>query len=1784
VVVVVAARAVFVLVDAAQPPPLAHQKMGAKKTFEKKKTVVRSCKERLEETTIMAGKTNKKPNRQKSISHGDGFFAMGKSLVESLPFCVKVFDAKGNLVFINRHGRKEHALEGWTDAQIRKWDFLECIVPEDRPSVKRAMRHALAGKSTHLELRHSLVHAKGGPCDCTLVPLKSGGRIQGFMASSLDTTQRKRAQEKIEKRNEDLFASKERLEILLKTFPDPMDIVDEHLNVLWANDKLKKTCHQDIVGKKCYQVYRDNKIQCEHCPLKKPIKIGEKKTLIAQQVLGGRTIEISHTAMRFEGKKAILEVFKDVTERTKAEEALKKSEKRYHDIFEGSKDALMLLDSHRFFDCNRTTLKMFGYKTVQEFCMKHPGQVSPPTQPDGTPSDTFANRRIQEAFRRGSITFEWMHRRNNGTLFPATVTLVPFDLEGRRVIQATVQDITQRKKTEDSLRESQRLLRAEQAIAGIGSYVLTIETGLWESSEVLDRILGIDAHHKHTVESWANVLHPEDRNMMTDYFSKEVLGKHHRFDKEYRILRPSDGQTRWVHGYGDLDFGKDGKPAKMIGAIMDITERKRSEEALRTSEQKFRGLYESLHDAFIQVDMAGRLVGFNDPYREMLGYSEAELRKLTYSEITPRKWHAMETKILKGQILKQGYSDVYEKEYIRKDGVTIPVELRTFLLRDSTGSPTGMWATVRDISERKRSQEAIADMARFPNENPDPVMRIASNGSITYANKPGQHFMTPGGIGSKPRFPPELKMAIRKAQRSRRQQETTLTTNQRTYIFTLSPSPSKGEVSLYGHDITERRIAEIAMNASELRYRRLFETAKDGILILDHESGNVVDVNPFLTEILKMPKSSILGQELWQLGFLKDIVQNKANFLELKRKKYIRYEDLPMETADGRKIHVEFISNVYDVGGKNVIQCNIRDITDRWKAEKMLLESETRYRSLFKSMLNGFALHEILCDKKGKPIDYRFLQVNPAFERMTGLKASDIIGKTVLKVMPGTEPSWIEAYGKVALTGKPAHFENYSSELKQHYEVLAYSPKPGTFATLIADVTERKRAEEAFIFSELRYRRLFETAKDGILILDYETGRVVDSNDFLSRILGLPKSNLMGKELWELGFLRDIAQNKANFLELKRKRYIRYEDLPMETVDGRKIHVEFISNVYDVGGKNVIQCNIRDITDRWKAEQEAIRLKEFNERIVKDSPTGIVTTDIDGNITSANPTILKMLGSPNEQATLKFNVLTLKPMVKQGLSPLFRKCLKEAKTAQAYGMPYVSYWGKPSSLSIKVVPLLDTKGKQVGSIALIEDVTERKKAEEEIADWAHIPQENPRPILRINKKAMLMYLNPSSNDLIKGWKPKVGEKLAPALRKAVQPHLHSKTQTEFEIRLGKTLFSCLLVPVPKRGYVNLYFLDITQSKKTEEAIKASGARLKAIFDYSRDAIMTLEPPAWNFTSANATAIEMFGCKGKKDFIQRDPKLYSPEKQPDGRLSDPAMKNMVEKAMNEGSSLFEWTFRRLGGEDFPTSVLLNRVELEGKTFLQATVRDISEQKRIEQTKNDLISLASHQLRTPPTGIKWFASMLLDEDVGKINPQQRSYLKEILFNNQRMIDLVHSLLNVSRIELGTFFINPKLQRVRASKIIDDILDELKPRILEKKLRIIKRKEGNPPVIETDPGLLRIILHNLINNATQYTNTGDRITLGTRRKGSLALLTVSDTGLGIPKSQQPKIFTKFFRADNAALKEAQGTGLGLYITKKIVETMGGSLAFRSTLGKGSTFTLAIPIRFKKQETNNP
>lgn len=251
--------------------------------------------------------------------------------------------------------------------------------------------------------------------------------------------------------------------------------------------------------------------------------------------------------------------------------------------------------------------------------------------------------------------------------------------------------------------------------------------------------------------------------------------------------------------------------------------------------------------------------------------------------------------------------------------------------------------------------------------------------------------------------------------------------------------------------------------------------------------------------------------------------------------------------------------------------------------------------------------------------------------------------------------------------------------------------------------------KEALIASEIRYRRLFESAKDGILILDAETGMIVDVNPFLINLLGYSKSDFIEKAIWEIGFLNDIIENKEKFAELQQNKYVRYEDLPLKTSTGNKIHVEFVSNVYIENQKEVIQCNIRDITERINIQNEI----KFQVDLINNVGQAIVATDLQGTVIYWNNAAEKIYGWLSSEA-IGQNIIHLTPA--QQTKEQAIDSMQKLSMGQTWAGEFLVKRKDGSSFPAFVTdtPMVSSDGELKGIIGISSDVTERKRNELEL--------------------------------------------------------------------------------------------------------------------------------------------------------------------------------------------------------------------------------------------------------------------------------------------------------------------------------------------------------------------------------------------------------------------------------------------------------------------------------------
>ena len=248
--------------------------------------------------------------------------------------------------------------------------------------------------------------------------------------------------------------------------------------------------------------------------------------------------------------------------------------------------------------------------------------------------------------------------------------------------------------------------------------------------------------------------------------------------------------------------------------------------------------------------------------------------------------------------------------------------------------------------------------------------------------------------------------------------------------------------------------------------------------------------------------------------------------------------------------------------------------------------------------------------------------------------------------------------------------------------------------------------------------------------------------------------------------------------------------------------------------------------------------------------------------------------------------------------------------------------------------------------------------------------------------------------------------------------------------------------------------------------------------------------------------------------------------------------------------------------------------EKKIGTLVTLHDITREKLVERLKTEFVSLSAHQLRTPLSAIKWTLKMILDGDMGEVNEEQKDLLRKTYESNERMINLINDLLNVTRIEEGRYVYKKKLVSLTdlVEEIVKNYKEEAKRRGINFKFNKTKEKL---PKIKMDPDKVKLVITNLIDNAVRYTSEKGKVIVSLEKKENSIEFFVEDSGIGVPEDQKERIFTKFFRASNAVRTETEGSGLGLFICKNIVEAHDGEVWFESEEGKGSRFYFSLPVK---------
>jgi PAS domain S-box-containing protein len=776
-----------------------------------------------------------------------------------------------------------------------------------------------------------------------------------------------------------------------------------------------------------------------------------------------------------------------------------------------------------------------------------------------------------------------------------------------------------------------------------------------------------------------------------------------------------------------------------------------------------------------------------------------------------------------------------------------------------------------------------------------------------------------------------------------------------------------------------------------------------------------------------------------------------------------------------------------------------------------------------------------------------------------------------------------------------------------------------------AEQARTRTMEQALRASELSYRRLFEAAQDGILILDVETGRITDVNPFLFNLLGFSRDEMIGKTVGELSPFKDIEENKVMLSRLQKDGYVRYEDLPMETRDGRKIAVEFVCNVYQAGDLQVIQCNIRDITKRKLAEANSNLLAA----IVQSSDDAIVGKDLDGLITSWNRGAENIFGYPAGEM-VGTSIRRLIPADRQDEEDRILENVGRGESVLHFETRRQTKDGKLIDVSVTVSPIKDAAGRVTGVSKVLRDVSERKAAEEKIRQlnagleqrvaertaqlqsanqeleaFSYSVSHDLRAPLRhvmgfvdlLQKEAGASLSEKSLRYLatISGSAKRMGELIDDLLsfsrvgRAEIKmsdlnlDELVKDTLGDFQEEITGRNIALQIRPLPgvraDRALLRLVLVNLISN-----AVKFTGQRAEASIEIScapdEDGQAVI---FWNtkgqITEANDSFLKLTGYTradleaGPIDWISMTPPEYA----------DRDQHALTELAASGVCTPFEKEYVRKDGSR--VSILIGAATFEDSpTEGVCFVLDLTERKKLEhqfrqsqkmEGFGQLAGGVAHDFNNILGVIQMQSDLLVDD--GFLTPEQLDCAKEISGAAQRAAALTRQLLLFSRKE------TMQARDLDLSESINGVTQMLR-RILGEHIHIQFKFALLPLFLHADAGMLDQVLLNLAVNARDAMPKGGQLIIETSavnfdetvrtqsaqtRPGSFVCLSVSDTGCGIARENLSRIFEPFFTTKDVG----KGTGLGLATVFGIIQQHQGWINVYSEVGRGTTFRIYLP-----------
>jgi PAS domain S-box-containing protein len=896
-------------------------------------------------------------------------------------------------------------------------------------------------------------------------------------------------------------------------------------------------------------------------------------------------------------------------------------------------------------------------------------------------------------------------------------------------------DRTALKKAEEERVEDTLLFKESQQAASIGSYKTNFKTGFWNSSEVLDQIFGIGSNYVRNVPGWLDIVHPDDRDMMEKYLLEEVIGQRKLFDRKYRIVRKSDGETRWVHGLGKANFDSAGSISELIGTIQDITDYELTVDRLKQSEAQFRSFFENAADAiFIADQESGIILDVNRaacklmllPYDKLIGMHQSKLHPF------PETGKSVDAFTIHLQQVKQNHtSDPEESSILRSDGTIIPIEiLASTVLRNGKDCLMG---TFRDISARKLAEESLmAEEKRIraiTEAAQDAILMIDPAGKISFLNEAAElmfGYSRDEMIGKNlhsliapERYYKDFEKgfirfietgkgdSIGKVKELR-----ALRKNGSEIAIELSLSSLELPEGHYGigiiRDITVRKLIEHDLFKSRQEFQSYFDAGSVGMSVTAPDC-TWIEVNQRLCQMFGYTKKELTGMNWTEITHADDLENNTKLFNQLLEGEINQYElDKRFIRKDGSILYVTLsaVCQRNEDGSVHHILSSYIDITERKQVEDTLKRSEQRYRNIFENVQDVY--FEV-------QLDGTILEVSPSIEIISKgqYRRPELLGQSLYNYYADAN----ERYALIDALVQHGSVSDFEVNLKNKDGSIIQvsisskllSDEKGRHEKIIGsmhDITTRKLTELTLRESEEKFKNLAESSPFAILILQNKTW--VYSNPAGERISGYTSGELSKMNLLDLVHPDDIelVKNRAKLRDAGEVPVPPYEFRIIDKTGNLKwVFLTGTKIVYNGGPASLL--SVADISERKKAEEALHESEAIYRNLVENMPDGVYKSTHEGKFVEANSAMVTMLGYNSKEELFAIDIkkeLYFDPSDRESLTQeemraelgVFRLRRKDGSALWVEDHGWFTH---------------DEKGKTIYHEGVIRDVSDRVRAE-----------------------------------------------------------------------------------------------------------------------------------------------------------------------------------------------------------------------------------------------------------------------------------------------------------------------------------------------------------------------------------------------------------------------------------------------------------------------------------------